>query len=44
MPKKTSWHEMVKKVLKEIGERRGYDVSESEKVKAEKTLFDWGDP
>ena len=31
MSKQVSWHEMVKKVLKEIGEDRGYDVSESEK-------------
>lgn len=28
--KKTSWHQRVKEVLKEIGESRGYDVSESE--------------
>ena len=25
------WHKLVKEVLKEIGESRGYDVSESEK-------------
>jgi len=31
MPKKISWHEMVKEILKEIGKNRGYDVSESEK-------------
>ena len=31
MPKQVRWHEMVKKVLKEIGENRGYNVSESEK-------------
>jgi len=31
MPKQVRWHEMVKKVLKQIGENRGYDVSESEK-------------
>lgn len=31
MPKEARWHKMVKDVLKEIGEGRGYDVSESEK-------------
>ena len=30
MPKAPRWHERVKEVLKEIGESRGYDVSESE--------------
>jgi len=31
MPKKTSWHEMAKEALKEIGKEWGYSVSESEK-------------
>jgi hypothetical protein len=29
--KEARWHEMVKEALKEIGEEREYDVSESEK-------------
>jgi len=31
MPKEPRWHQLVKEILKEIGESRGYDVSESEK-------------
>ena len=31
MPKETRWHETVKEVVKEIGEKKGYNVSESEK-------------
>lgn len=30
MPKEPRWHQTVKEVLKEIGEGKGYDVSESE--------------
>lgn len=31
MPKEIRWHKLVKEALKEIGKKRGYDVSESEK-------------
>ena len=31
MPKEVRWHKMVKEGLEEIGENKGYDVSESEK-------------
>ena len=30
MPKETRWHQRVKDVLKELGEKEDYDVSESE--------------
>lgn len=31
MPKQARWHKKVKEVLEEIGRKKGYDVSESEK-------------
>lgn len=39
MPRKTSWHEIAKEALKEIGKEWGYAVSESEKEMVFATKF-----